>query len=623
MTAVPLVLAVLAGSPDSSSIVNSKHNLSASGPGTIKSTDESEICKFCHISHGAAKGRGLNARPDPRGHTPYASSTMRANASSEATGASRVCLSCHDGTIALGQIRRGKQIRMANAGPNEMMPLGSSNLGTDLSDHHPFSFRPLSSAKLRSPTPDDSVKLDHQGMIQCTSCHDPHREDADPVEKKFLVKGNRGSALCLSCHVLPEWGGSLHQTSPVYFDKSHGASTAYQTVSDNGCESCHKPHGAPGGKRLQKGVDEQVCLSCHSGRVAKTDIARQLAKLSSHQVTPATGQIHEPSEGPFSPANPLPETRQSTPRHATCADCHNAHAIVHRRAEGAQVAGALNGVWGIDRNGLRVEQVRFEYEVCFKCHGDSANQPQARGLRSAERLRRAVTEVNLRRAFDPASPSYHPVVAPGRGTDVPSLLPPWTTASTVTCTDCHNSDDGPAARAPVASFPVASVPGAGVSGSNLPGPSIPGINVPRIQLAGVDRLEVSGLGARGPHGSSNAHLLERRLETADNTPESPESYALCYKCHSRDVLLSGNSAFKSHRRHVVDKTTPCTACHGAHGVSVLQGNPANNAHLIDFDISIVRPSKTGEIRYQSRGFRSGSCTLSCHGANHVNTTYPD
>src|SRR5258707_13962689 len=32
-------------------ILASKHDLSASGPGTIKATAESEVCSFCHTPH--------------------------------------------------------------------------------------------------------------------------------------------------------------------------------------------------------------------------------------------------------------------------------------------------------------------------------------------------------------------------------------------------------------------------------------------------------------------------------------------------------------------------------------------------------------------------------------------
>ena len=37
------------------SIVNSKHNLSLSGPGDIKSATEADVCIFCHTPHNATK----------------------------------------------------------------------------------------------------------------------------------------------------------------------------------------------------------------------------------------------------------------------------------------------------------------------------------------------------------------------------------------------------------------------------------------------------------------------------------------------------------------------------------------------------------------------------------------
>jgi len=39
---------------DAQSIVNSKHNLSVSGPGTVKASAEPEICIFCHTPHNSS-----------------------------------------------------------------------------------------------------------------------------------------------------------------------------------------------------------------------------------------------------------------------------------------------------------------------------------------------------------------------------------------------------------------------------------------------------------------------------------------------------------------------------------------------------------------------------------------
>ena len=86
-------------------IRSTKHNLSISGPGPITALSENQICIFCHIPHQQAPAaRYLWNRSDPAyPYIPYFSSTMKADVG-QPTGASRMCLSCHDGTIALGMI---------------------------------------------------------------------------------------------------------------------------------------------------------------------------------------------------------------------------------------------------------------------------------------------------------------------------------------------------------------------------------------------------------------------------------------------------------------------------------------------------------------------------------------
>lgn len=559
-------------------IIGTKHNLSVSGPGAIKSQTETQVCVFCHVGHGGV-ALGGNRPASGAAYEPYRSSTLVSQAPGAPSGATRICLSCHDGTIALGQTVASGRIAVAGTTPGGAMPWGGANLGTDLRRTHPVSFAASASPQIHAPPPGDAVKLDARGRVQCTSCHDPHRAEIDPVQGKFLVKSNRASALCLTCHAKSSWieNPSSHQASTKLYERSLGASTPHTTVADNGCESCHRSHGAETPDRLLKGEGAQVCLPCHTGRVARHDIALEISKPYGHPLLSSDPALHDQAEGPGNPARTLPETRSGAPRHAQCPDCHNPHASFPLSAVAPNASGLLAGVWGIDRNGARVDPVRYEYEVCFKCHGDSANQPQASGPTPPETVRRPVTDVNLRRVFDLNAPSFHPVEGAGRGSDVPSLIPPLTTSSVIYCSDCHGSDRGP---------------GAG------------------------------GSGPAGPHGSSFRHLLERNLATADMTPESPVAYALCYKCHDRMALLDEQrSAFKEHERHVRRLNTPCTACHDAHGVSAMQGNLVNNAHLVNFDVSIVRPNAKGVLGYTSQGPRAGECSLACHGKDHDGQGY--
>jgi len=139
-----LILALVSGTtlPSSlraASIVNSAHNLSASGPSTIRAATEGQICIFCHTPHGASAAAPLwNRFSSGAFYTPYSSTTASATIG-QPTGDSRLCLSCHDGTVALGMVR-SEPSTIPFAGGVVNMPLDRSNLGSDLSDDHPISF---------------------------------------------------------------------------------------------------------------------------------------------------------------------------------------------------------------------------------------------------------------------------------------------------------------------------------------------------------------------------------------------------------------------------------------------------------------------------------------------------
>lgn len=533
----------------------------ASGPGSR--------CFFCHASHGGAGGSGakLSNRPDaPTRAQGYQSSTMVARAE-PISGASRSCLSCHDGTVAPGKTRVGATATSAAA---PLVAGRPSNLGTDLRGSHPVSLRTPPSGKVGAPPVGDPVKLDESGLVQCTSCHDPHAEWGDPALGKFLVKSSGRSALCATCHSQGGLGRSLasHATSDFPFRDPLTGRTA--ALAEAGCGACHVSHGADPRSRLLRAAatDDAPCLGCHATATRKP-LGQDLAKPWAHPSS-ERGR-HDAGEGPRAAANRrLPESSPGAPRHATCVDCHDPHAATATPAIAPMAGGALAGVWGIGLDGEPVTPARYEYEVCLKCHGDSANKPQARPG-AVLPVKRAVADVNLRLVFGPGAASYHPVAAVSRNGQVPGLKSPYSGASQILCTDCHASDAGP--------------------GAGGPGPS-------------------------GPHGSAYPTLLERRYLTGDFTAESPQAYALCYKCHDRDVLLSDASGFPAHRRHVVDQAAPCSACHDAHGVSADAGNDRSNAHLISFDTAIVHPAASGLLQYETTGLRHGSCSLSCHGAAH-------
>jgi predicted CXXCH cytochrome family protein len=407
-------------------MIASKHDLSVTGPGQ-RASGELGVCVFCHAPHTASAQPQLwNRRIRSLTYKLYSSSTLIAQLG-QPTGSSKMCLSCHDGTIALGEIMSRPMIP-----PGLSRPLrGRPNLETDLSDDHPISF-PYD-AILASQNPElvnpallgaGPVRLE-KGEMQCISCHEPHYS----VYPKMLVVDPANSALCVECHDKVGWSGSSHDSSEAGWNSS-GADpwpyTEFRTVSENGCLSCHATHAAGYPERLLVwDTEEGNCLACHNGNVATTDIAAELAKGSAHRVWQSL-RVHDPAEA-----------FDSMQRHVECQDCHNPHAATRFGASAPYVSGSLASVAGVTSEGAETPEARFEYEICLRCHSRD----------STIAINREVLQPDKKLQFDLSNASYHPVMGPGKNPDVPSLLTGWTDASYVYCTDCHANDQGPGAGA--------------------------------------------------------------------------------------------------------------------------------------------------------------------------------
>ncbi len=538
-------------------VKDSLHNLSTSGSGNVKATSADRICEFCHIAHSASSSGSLWSRRNSLAtYIPYSSTTAVAQPG-QPTGTSVLCLSCHDGTIALGEILNRAPAHSMAGGSNAMPP-GRANQGIDLSDDHPISFEYSSilasqNGELAMPgTFSQALPLDPNGEMQCTTCHDPHDSPYD----KLLRISNIGSQVCIECHQETGWSLTSHSQSVATWNGQNQdpwSSSSYSTVGDNGCENCHIPHAVAGGPRLLlHAAEEDNCADCHSGNVATDDIMSDINKFSSHRVGDTT-LVHDPVEPAVIDI-----------RHVECADCHDPHATRAGRAPGDTPA----NVRGVNISGSEVSAAVNTYEICLRCHGDSPSQPLARTPRQHD-------QSNMRLKIQPGNPSFHPIASAGRNPDVPSLITPLTETAIIGCTECHNSNSA---------------------------------------------ASVGGFGPEGPHGSTFEPLLSRNYITVDNTQESASNYALCYSCHSRNSIL-GDASFKEHDKHIRGEDTPCNACHDPHGVSSTQGNSTNNSHLINFDTSIVFPNQNGDLRFVDEGNQTGSCDLDCHGKDHDNKNY--
>lgn len=564
-----LILTLLAAGATAASAqdfaINPKHDLSCFGPGPIRALDETEVCIFCHVPHNASPAAPLWNRYNPATYYRiYRSSTTDALIDQPGP-ASKQCLSCHDGSIALG-LTLDRPFTDPIPMTHLYMPSGPSNLTNDLSDDHPIGFRynrtlTNRDQQLRPPQlVDNRIKFGPHGEVECVACHDPHINELG----NFLRITDRQGALCLTCHELQGWPISGHATSAtaVPVSVTNGEQLPYRSMADNACASCHVAHSAPRRVRLLYDQPSKLCIECHNG-LAGSNVASVIGQRYGHRINTIIDRDVPPGQR-------VGGIRQTV----ECGDCHNPHAVANGPAQPVfapsnaptPVPPEMRFVPGINIGGAPIEQATLYYEVCLKCHADAPAVVRDRIIRQRDNLG------NVRTQFLPTAASYHPVAFPTRNNadEVPSLIASQRNRRFIGCQDCHNNPDADA-------------------------------------LGGIGGVPA------GPHGSRYQYLLSAQYETRDFTVESPQSYSLCYQCHDRNSILN-NESFPLHREHIVNGRSPCSSCHAAHGVS---GSPANHDNLINFDLTIVG----GERFYADTGRQAGTCTLTCHGVRHVNFAY--
>lgn len=197
LAAVALLL--LAAPVGAQTIVGSDHDFSGENW-----NNSGEICVVCHTPHNAdgtvADAPLWNHEVTSTTFTVYSSSTLDATVG-QPDGSSKLCLSCHDGTVAVDNY--GGRTNGTD------FVTGDKNLGTDLSNDHPVSFTydaalATADGDIADPTTANSglggtISADMLigGKMQCASCHDVHNSFG---LAELLKKSNAGSALCLTCH---------------------------------------------------------------------------------------------------------------------------------------------------------------------------------------------------------------------------------------------------------------------------------------------------------------------------------------------------------------------------------------------------------------------------------------
>ncbi len=260
---VLLALVLLSGSPvlanpDPDTLLTNplnRHNLSnwATHGGVqaalVDGTDQ--ICIFCHTPHAAEPVPaplwnrsqpvgpvggfplygGTLAIKDDYGAGVQAAAQYGPSFGDYPNGASRLCMSCHDGVTAIGVglLRGGADVAMTGTNLDDGSLLNTLGTVIDLATAHPISFvyddsvaASVNAAYVsmfgsgpyyQGPAafdPGVNSPLDSQSRMQCTTCHDPHYDTS-------LAAGGGGlppfwqnpssttpyDDVCNQCHVAP------------------------------------------------------------------------------------------------------------------------------------------------------------------------------------------------------------------------------------------------------------------------------------------------------------------------------------------------------------------------------------------------------------------------------------
>lgn len=229
-------LAAQDGSKDR--VLGTPHDLSAAFHNAV------DTCSFCHIAHTVATSsnspyKTLDWNHDLPSNTTYKvyssamvkSRSISSNFSTDEAFYSLACLSCHDGSVAIGalyaipdNVALDQTTTMATFTSSSHMNLVGVN--NDLSHTHPVNFSyddvlaeadrglwdvgvaanvgqigDTSLTSIRAPQSYDVYGALQQpilfnGTVQCATCHNPHSQTNAP----FLRVTVQGSKLCFKCH---------------------------------------------------------------------------------------------------------------------------------------------------------------------------------------------------------------------------------------------------------------------------------------------------------------------------------------------------------------------------------------------------------------------------------------
>ena len=201
-------------------IVGSPHDFSSA----TWNTRTGELCRTCHVPHDHGRTLAIQAGIETSGllwnhklsdvvYTLYASPTLD-GAMGQPTGTAKMCLGCHDGSVALGAMD-SKHSAPTTPTTIQDVDAGFRVPGTamtpSLQGTHPISvaYDSLADPGLKATTNSIGTSgtiasLLDGGKVQCATCHDVHDSAGEAVAGTHLLRVSNTatpSGLCLACHI--------------------------------------------------------------------------------------------------------------------------------------------------------------------------------------------------------------------------------------------------------------------------------------------------------------------------------------------------------------------------------------------------------------------------------------
>jgi hypothetical protein len=256
-----LAIAVVALAPASSwalrggeGLSGTPHDFTGTGSGDVRGVPDIGLCTFCHTPQRVGARMVWNHAPSPNSFrwdvaTTFGGTPLPEISGATYKGASARCLSCHDGSVAIGDIAvfdgqaaTGPAV-LSSARMTDFAAKFQVGVGGDLAGNHPvgvpyplggapnhyngltngqyrgvfaandWQANPLasSSANIRLYVDDgtgnfselSSAATTMNAGIECSSCHDPHNKasvDAMFLRGKLVGRSRSDGYLCQQCH---------------------------------------------------------------------------------------------------------------------------------------------------------------------------------------------------------------------------------------------------------------------------------------------------------------------------------------------------------------------------------------------------------------------------------------